>query len=279
MPLTKLQSYVLRMLAAERSPDSYIAGGVALNREGPRFSGDIDIFQDTEQRLEVAADADAKALTEAGLKLAWKKIQTGKREAELEGLDDRMRLEWVQDSAFRFFPAQPDELFGYVLHPVDLATNKASAAADRREPRDIVDLVTIHESILPLGAVISAAVGRFPGQSPEEMLSDITRHSRFTAEEFRVLATDRPIDVSDLHRRIRRMIEDAEQFINRIPSDAVGVVFLDGDKPVQPNLEALAKYQRRAGALGGVWPSSPEISDAMLERYKTHHGNGGEPKP
>ena len=187
-----------------------------------------------------------------------------------------MRLEWVQDSAFRFFPAQRDELFGYVLHPVDLATNKASAADDRR---DIVDLVTIHESILPLGAVISAAVGRFPGQSPEEMLSDITRHSRFTAEEFRVLATDRPIDVSDLHRRIRRMIEDAEQFINRIPSDAVGVVFLDGDKPVQPNLEALAKYQRRAGALGGVWPSSPEISDAMLERYKTHHGNGGEPKP
>ena len=279
MPLTKLQSHVLRVLAAERSPDSYIAGGVALNREGPRFSGDIDIFQDTEQRLEVAADADAKALTEAGLKLAWKKIQTGKREAELEGLDDRMRLEWVQDSAFRFFPAQPDELFGYVLHPVDLATNKASAAADRREPRDIVDLVTIHESILPLGAVISAAVGRFPGQSPEEMLSDITRHSRFTAEEFRVLATDRPIDVSDLHRRIRRMIEDAEQFINRIPSDAVGVVFLDGDKPVQPNLEALAKYQRRAGALGGVWPSSPEISGAMLERYKTHHGNGGEPKP
>lgn len=250
-----------------------------MNREGPRFSGDIDIFQDTEQRLEVAAEADAKALTEAGLKLAWKKIQTGKREAELEGLSDRMRLEWVQDSAFRFFPAQRDELFGYVLHPVDLATNKASAAADRREPRDIVDLVTIHESILPLGAVISAAVGRFPGQSPEEMLSDITRHSRFTAEEFRVLATDRPIDVSDLHRRIRRMIEDAEQFINRIPSDAVGVVFLDGDKPVQPNLEALAKYQRRAGALGGVWPSSPEISDAMLERYKTHHGNGGEPKP
>ena len=70
MPLTKLQSHVLRVLAAERSPDSYIAGGVALNRQGPRFSGDIDIFQDTEQRLEVAADADAKAFTEAGLKLA-----------------------------------------------------------------------------------------------------------------------------------------------------------------------------------------------------------------
>ena len=276
MPLTKLQSYVLRVLAAERSPDSYIAGGVAINREGPRFSSDIDIFQDTELRLEAAARADAKALNDAGLKLSWKKIVTGKREAEMEGLGDRMRLEWVHDSAFRFFPAQRDELFGYVLHPADLATNKASAAADRREPRDIVDLVTIHESILPAGAVISAAVGRFPGQSPEELLADITRHSRFTAEEFRVLATERPIDVLDLHRRIRNMIEDAERFISLIPSDAVGVLFLENGRPVQPDLDALGKYQRHAGTPGGVWPSSPEISRAMLERYKKK-ANGNEP--
>ncbi len=265
MPLSKLQSQVLRVLAAERSPDT---GGVAINREGPRFSRDIDIFQDTEERLEAAARVDANALEEAGFKLTWKKIMTGAREAEIEGLDDRMRLEWVHDSAFRFFPAQRDELFGYVLHPSDLAANKASAAADRREPRDILDLVTIHETILPLGATICAAVGRFPGQSPEEMLADITRHSRFTAEESRVLATERPIDIPDLHRRIRRMLEDAGRFISRIPSDAVGVVFLDCGEAVQPDLGALDRYQRHAGAPGGVWPSSPEISGAMLERYK-----------
>jgi hypothetical protein len=152
VPITKLQSHVLRVLAAGRSPDSYIAG---------------------------ASDADASALTDAGLKLSWSKIQSGRRQAEVESCGETMQLEWVADSAFRFFPAQPDELFGYVLHAVDLATNKASAAADRREPRDIVDLVTIHESVLPLGAVVCAAVGRFPGQSPEEMLSDIRRHSRF----------------------------------------------------------------------------------------------------
>ena len=267
VPLTKLQSHVLRVLAAGRSPDSYIAGGVVINREGPRFSGDIDIFQDSEDRLVVAAEADAQALAGAGLKLSWGKIQSGKRQAEVEGLGESMQLEWVADSAFRFFPTQWDDLFGYVLHPVDLATNKAAAAADRREPRDIVDLVTIHENILPLGAVISAAVGRFPGQSPEEMLADITRHSRFTAEEFRVLATERPIDVPGIHRRIRSMLDDAERFISRIPSDAVGFVFLAGGKPVQPDVEALETYQRQAGAPGGVWPSSAEISSAMLERY------------
>jgi len=275
LPLTKLQSGVL---AAGRTPDSDIAGGVAINREGPRFSGDIDIFQDSENRLAAAAEADAKALSAAGLKLSWGKIQSSKRQAEVEGLGETMQLEWVADSAFRFFPAQRDELFGYVLHPVDLATKKATAAADRREPRDIVDLVTIHENILSLGAVICAAVGRFPGQSPEEMLSDITRHSRFTAEEFRVLATARPIDVPGLHRRIRSMIEHAERFISRIPSDAVGVVFLEDGKPVEPDLEALGRYQRHAGAPGGVWPSSPEISSAILERYNKKQ-NGNDPKP
>ena len=59
MPLTKLQSHVLRVLAAGRSLDSYIADGVAINREGSRFSGDIDIFQDSENRLAAAAEADA----------------------------------------------------------------------------------------------------------------------------------------------------------------------------------------------------------------------------
>jgi hypothetical protein len=268
VPLTKLQSHVLQVIAVQRSPDSYIAGGVALNREGPRFSADIDIFQDSEERLLTAAETDAAAITEAGLSLTWLKTHTGKRTALVEGLGEKMQLEWVADSDFRFFPAQRDELFGYVLHPVDLATNKAAAAADRREPRDIVDLVTIHENILPLGAVICAAVGRFPGLSPEEMLAEITRHSRFTAEEFRVLATERPIDVPVLHRRIRTMIEDAENFISLIPSDAIGVVYLDGDQPVQPDPANLHKYQRRAGARRGLWPSSSEISSAMLEHYQ-----------
>jgi len=111
------------------------------------------------------------------------------------------------------------------------------------------------------------------------MLADIARHSRFTAEEFRVLATERPIDVPDLHRRIRSMIDEAERFISRIPSDAVGVVFLERGKAVQPDLDALETYQRHTGAPGGVWPSSPEISSAMLERYKKQNGNGNVPKP
>ena len=61
MPLTSLQSRVLRILAAGRSLDSYIAGG-------------IDIFQDSEQRLEAAVAIDARALADAGLAVSWKRI-------------------------------------------------------------------------------------------------------------------------------------------------------------------------------------------------------------
>ena len=128
MPLGKFQSDVLRALAAQRSPDSYIAGDVAINREGPRFSGDIDIFHDSEARLEAAATADAAALMAADYTVTWGRIRDGKRDATVARGGEAMPLEWVTDAAFRFFPTQPDELFGYVLHPVDLATNKASTA-------------------------------------------------------------------------------------------------------------------------------------------------------
>ena len=269
VPLTRFQSDVLRVLAAGRSPDSYIAGGIAINRCGPRFSHDIDIFHDSVMRLDSAVKADEAALTAAGCAIAWPPTQrSGKREAIVEKDGDRMQLEWLTDSAFRFFPTQRDALFGYVLHPVDLATNKASAAADRRVPRDVVDLVTIHETILPLGAVVAAACGKFIGTTPEEMLAEITRHSRFTAEEFKALATEHPIDVRDLHRRIRSMLENAGSFVAHLPSDAVGVIFMDGEKPVQPDVNALDTYQRNPGAPSGFLPSSPEVTRAMLERYR-----------
>jgi hypothetical protein len=268
VPLTRLQSHLLRILARQRSPDSDVAGAIGLNREGPRFSNDIDIFQDGDERLVAIAESDAALIAAAGLQVtALPSRGSSKRTALIEGLGEKTQIEWVADADFRFFPAQKDALFGYVLHPVDLATNKASAAADRRVPRDIVDLLTIHKKILPLGAVITASVGRFPGMTPEGMLSEIRRHSTFTADEFAALATETPLDVKDTHRRIKAMLDDAAAFIALLPSDAVGVLFLDGDIPVQPDPTALDRYRRHAGARRGHWPSSSEIGTAMLERY------------
>lgn len=268
MPLTRLQSRLLGCLAAHRSPESYVAGGIAINRDGPRISADIDIFQDDEQSLHAIAETDGAILGAAGFDVTWSPGPGGgKRRALVGGDGEQTYLEWVADSDFRFFPAQPDDLFGYVLHPADLATNKAAASADRRVARDIVDLLTIHDRILPLGAVLTAAVGRFPGMTPEEMLADIRRHATFTADEFGALAVEAPLDMRDLQKRIRAMLDEAEAFIGQVPSEAVGVLFLDGDRPVRPDTADLGRYARHGGSRRGHWPSSSEIGTAMLERY------------
>ena len=277
MPLTKLQSDILTTIARQRGPDSYVAGGIAINRDGPRFSNDIDIFHDGNERLAAVVEADLTQLRAHGFETSLVGAQlTDKRGASIARGIERTKIDWVADSDFRFFPAMPDPLFGFVLHPVDLAANKASAAADRRVPRDIVDLLTIHDAILPLGAVVSAMVGRFPGQSPEEILDQIRRHSRFTVPEFASLEADGSLDVHNLQNRISRMLSDAEAFVAKLPSNASGVVFLQDGKCVQPDIASLSAYVRHEGARRGHWPSSSEIGSAMLERYaQPRSGNTG----
>jgi hypothetical protein len=84
-----------------------------------------------------------------------------------------------------------------------------------------------------------------------------------------------------LHHNIRSTLQDAQEFIGKIASDAIGFVFLEAGRPVQPDLNRLATYQRHAGASGGVWPSSPEIDAAMFEHYQVKPSNpeASHPKP
>jgi hypothetical protein len=48
VPLSRIQTEILRLLAAHRDPESYVAGAAPLNREEPQISGDIDVFHDRE---------------------------------------------------------------------------------------------------------------------------------------------------------------------------------------------------------------------------------------
>ncbi|HVY93076.1 MAG TPA: hypothetical protein VHA14_10020, partial [Bryobacteraceae bacterium] len=144
------------------------------------------------------------------------------------------RLEWVVDSDFRFFPTVRDEIFGYVLHPVDLAMNKAMAAAGRRELRDLVDLVSVHETILPLGAVVWAAVEKSPGFTPEGLIAEIRRNSNYPAAEWREIASSEPLDPVDITRRLRAGLDEAEAFVIRMPTDKAGLLFLKQGQVVQP---------------------------------------------
>jgi hypothetical protein len=178
VPLSRIQTGILHLLASQRDPESYVAGATPLNRSAPRYSADIDIFHDREERVAQAALADAKTLQAEGYGLRWLRQLPLIYTAEVNREDMVTRLEWVADSDYRFFPTIRDETFGYILHPVDLAANKIMAAAGRREVRALVDAVTIHETTRPLGALIWAAVEKSHGFTPEGMIAEIRRNSR-----------------------------------------------------------------------------------------------------
>ena len=272
MPLSKIQTEVLRLLAAQRDPESYIAGATPLNRDAARYSGDIDVFHDREERVAAAALNDAKVLEAGGYSVRWLRQLPLIYTAEVTRLDASTRLEWVVDSDFRFFPTMRDETFGYVLHPVDLALNKVMAAAGRREVRDLVDLVTIHETILPLGAVIWAAVEKSPGFTPEGLIAEIRRNANHPAAEWRALITTGPLDPQLITKQLRAALDNAEAFVTRMPSEKLGLLFLQGSKIVQPDSTRLESYQTHAGQRRGQWPTNSEITAAMLERYTKKPG-------
>ncbi len=268
MPLSNLQSEVLRLLAAHRDPESYVGGSTPLNLNASRFSGDIDFFHDREERVTQAAEQDSAILEEHGFPLKWLRREMGICSVLVTRGDETTKLEWVLDSDFRFFPVQRDELFGYVLHPVDLATNKIMAAAGRREPRDIVDLAMIHEQILPLGAVVWAAVGKALGFTPEGLINEVRRLARYTEADFRRVASDPPVDPATLMTRFRQALDEAEAFVMRMPTEKAGLLFLKDGKVVEPDPDRLDEYTTHAGQRRGAWPSSSEIATAMLEGYK-----------
>jgi len=261
VPLSKIQTEVLGLLATHRDPESYAPGATPLCR--------VDVFHDRAERVEHAASGDAAILEAGGFEIEWLRqlplIYTATVRKGTEGT----RLEWIVDSDYRFFPTMRDELFGYVLHPADLAMNKAMAAAGRREVRDIVDLLTIHETILPLGAVIWAAVDKAPGFTPEGLIAEIRRNANYSPQEWRDVVTSEPIDLATVMRRLRAILDEAEAFVMKMPTEKAGLLFLKDGHVVQPDPGRLEDYQTHAGQRRGQWPSSGEITAAMLESYRT----------
>ena len=67
MPLCSIQTEILRLIAANRDPESYVAGASPRNRDAPRISDDIDVFHYREERVASAAFTDTQTLAGRGL--------------------------------------------------------------------------------------------------------------------------------------------------------------------------------------------------------------------
>lgn len=271
MAITPFQSDVLKLIARSRisNGQTYIAGGLALNHclKRPRVSEDIDVFNDSYEALIAAADADRKVLSENGLEVETKRERDYIVEALVSRGQDATDIQWVRDSAFRFFPLVEDDLLGLVLHPFDLATNKLLALAGRRVPRDWVDMIACCESIQPLGLLAWAATGKDVGLTPNFILDMAARTTYSQKELDLVVRCEQPLDVAEIARKWHEFIWEAREVVRILPSDQVGKVVMtrEGDL-FKGTIDELANAIRHdeliyhEGELGGAWPTVVEKS-------------------
>jgi hypothetical protein len=235
MALTEIQRNVCRLLATNRiaSGESYVAGAAALNEliDAARVSRDVDLFHDTAEAVVASWDADRMLLEQHGFRISLLRERPLFIEAEIASGNESVLLQWAQDSAFRFFPLVEHEDLGLVLHPFDLATNKVLALVGRLEVRDWVDVIECDVKLQPLGYLAWAACGKDPGFSPHAILEQAGRSAHYSAEEVRELTfRDEAPDAAALSRKWHRILKQAVEVVQRLPSEEVGkcVLLRDG---------------------------------------------------
>lgn len=269
MATTRFQAEVLKLIASSRVAQgaSYIAGGLALNHQlkQSRLSSDIDIFNDSSEAMTRAAERDIAVLAAAGYEIRKNRHNQYMVDATVTNGEECTDLQWVIDSAFRFFPLVTDDLLGYTLHPFDLAINKLLALEGRRVPRDWVDVIACCEGIQPLAYLIWAANGKDQGVTPFYLL-DVASQVRYSKMEFeRAIRAEAQIDGAALSMKWKWMISAARLTLTLLPPEEVGKVVLDKEgRLFRGSDEELAVALDKGeiifheGTIRGAWPTVVE---------------------
>ncbi|HLB36601.1 MAG TPA: nucleotidyl transferase AbiEii/AbiGii toxin family protein [Gemmatimonadales bacterium] len=268
MPLTAFQRELLATLATRPTDERYLAGGAAMHfaPNSARYSDDLDFFHDTEARVARAFAADRDQLQRAGYAVAVELSQPGFVRAVVRRDDQATRVDWAHDSAWRFMPLVRDELGGLLLHPVDLAINKVLALAGRDEPRDFVDILFVHRSVLRLAGLNWAAVGKDPGFTPRSLLELLKRRGRHRPEDFARLQLAQAFEPTQVKREWLEALADAEEFAKTRPPEESGCLYYSVRQGfVMPRPDASLADQGLVphfGAPGGVLP---RMADSRIE--------------
>jgi len=264
MPLTDFQRRLLAVLGPSKSPDAYLAGGAALHFEPNtlRYSHDLDFFHDSEERVSSSFAVDRPILEDAGYEVRVVLSQPGFIRALVSRDDATTQVDWAHDSAWRFMPLVKDELGGFLLHEIDLAVNKTLALAGRNEVRDFVDVLFVDKEVLPIGALVWAAVGKDPGFTPMSLLEQLKRRGRYRPEDVERLDLARPFDLVDAKGRWFEALEHAEEFARVRPPDEFGCLYYaqgEGCFVVPSAGEDLDSQDivTHFGRPGGVLPRTP----------------------
>jgi len=264
MPLTELQSDILAVISSHRTPENYIAGGTALHFEpnSSRFSRDLDIFHDALEAVAPSYEQDRTSLEAAGFALEVIISQPGFIRAIVRKKTESTQIDWARDSAWRFMPVVKHEKGGFLLHPVDVATNKILALVGRNEPRDYVDALEIVETILPLGPLVWASVAKDPGFSPASLLEHLRRQGRHRPEDYNRLDLVKPFDPISAKQKWMKALESASDFIASRPPNESGCLYWDlkTERFVDPSATNESNIIPHFGRAGGILPRPSSAS-------------------
>lgn len=256
MPLTDHQAALAQLLSRNRSLDSYLAGGAAILIEPntTRYSRDLDYFHDSQARVAEAFDADRGLLEASGYALDVDLSQPGYIRAVVSRGGEATKVEWAQDSSWRFMPPVRDRRFGYVLHPVDLAVNKVLTLAGRDEARDVVDTLEFHRTLLGLGPLCWAACGKDPGYNPLSLLELLRRRGRIRPEDLARLALVQPIELSAMKLEWLEALDSVEPFVESRPPEEIGCLYYSAAESAFVDPREVADAMPHFGRPGGVVP-------------------------
>ncbi len=254
MPLTPFQRKVLSLLAVNRNPESYVAGATVINRspDSPRFSRDIDLFHDPAASVTLSAIADINTLKGNGFKVEVLIETPNFVRAFVKDTNDGVKLEWTSDSAFRFFPIIPDPDLGYRLHEIDAAINKCLALAGRTEVRDVIDILSIHDTLLHLGACCWAACGKDPGFTPELILEMIARNARITPDLLAQETLRVEVDPKQIKLRWIKALDQAHAMVKQLKPTQLGCLYIN--KKGEVNHTPGSKDKAHYGSIRGACP-------------------------
>jgi hypothetical protein len=260
VPLTPFQEEVAKLLAVQRSADSYLAGGAAMHIDptSERYSNDLDYFNDSVERVASAFAADFARLQAHGFAVEVGFNQPGFVRSVVTKAAESTKVEWAHDAAWRFLPTQQHPVAGYVLHPIDLAVNKLLALVGRDEPRDFLDVMFAHTSVLSLGALCWAAAGKDPGFTPPLLLSLLRRRGRNRPEEIARLRLRTRPDLTELKRAWLDALDEAEAFVAARPAAELGCLYYSRKKRgFVSELSGDADIVPHHGQPGGSLPATP----------------------
>lgn len=231
-----------------------------MSPKSPRRSHDLDFFHDSELAVAEAFERDRRALEQAGVAVATQLSQPGFIRAVISDSDESLRVDWAHDSLWRFMPPIAFEGVGWVLHPVDLAVNKVLALAGRDEPRDFVDCLYLNDDLLPLGALIWAAVGKDPGLNPQMLLTLLRRKGRYRSEDFSRLDLLQTLDPIAAKQRYLRALERADCWMRGRPPAEAGCLYVHPETGRFYAPEPGDPVQVHRGRPGGVVPQLRELT-------------------